>query len=126
MGSRFSGLPAHMMRRSGARLSSSYRRKMKPSYENEIHSWLAIALLLAFIPLAYLIVMVATYSVDVPFADQWALVPLLEKSYRGTLTLRDLWSQHNEHRLLFPRMIMLVLARLSGWNLRYELAVNIL
>jgi hypothetical protein len=63
--------------------------------------------------------------VDVPFADQWALVPLLDRMYQGRLTIADLWAQHNEHRLLFPRLLMLGLARISGWNIRYELGANI-
>jgi hypothetical protein len=40
--------------------------------------------------------------------------------------LADLWSQHSEHRLFFPRIIMIALARLTGWDISYELAVNVL
>ena len=61
-----------------------------------------------------------------PIWDQWELVPLLEKTYHGELTFHDLWAQHNEHRLLFPQLIMLLLARLTSWNIHYELAVNII
>jgi hypothetical protein len=69
--------------------------------------------------------MVAKYRVDVPEWDQWALVPLLEKSFQGTLTPHDLWAQHNEHRLVFPKLIMILLARLSRWDISYELALSI-
>ncbi|HEY0738676.1 MAG TPA: hypothetical protein VGD69_27405 [Herpetosiphonaceae bacterium] len=79
----------------------------------------------AILPPLYLVWIVLTQTVDLPFADQWALLPLLERSYQGTLTLRDLWAQHNEHRLLFPRLIMLALARLSGWNTHVEMLANI-
>ena len=82
--------------------------------------------ILALVPLALLIWVVARCAVDVPFQDQWELVPLLDKTYHGELTFHDLWAQHNEHRILFPRIIMLALARLSGWNIRLELAVNII
>ena len=82
--------------------------------------------ILALIPLVFLIWVVAQYAVNVPFVDQWELVPLLEKTYQGDLTFHDLWAQHNEHRLIFPRIIMLLLARLTHWNIRYELAVNII
>jgi len=81
---------------------------------------------LILIPFLFLIVMVAKYRVDVPAWDQWALVPLLEKSFDGTLTLNDLWAQHNEHRLVFPKLAMIFLARLSRWNISYELALSIL
>ena len=76
-------------------------------------------------PLLYLLVVVLINTVDVPFADQWALVPLIDRSYRGTLTLQDLWAQHNEHRLLFPRVVMLVLARISGWNTHTEMLASV-
>jgi hypothetical protein len=81
--------------------------------------------ILALIPLAFLIWVVARYAVAVPYLDQWELVPLLEKTYHGELTFHDLWEQHSEHRILFPKIIMLILARLTGWNIRYELACNL-
>lgn len=81
--------------------------------------------LLALAPLAYLVCVVVRYGIDVPFWDQWDLVPLLDKMYRGELAFSDLWAQHNGHRLLFPQLIMLGLARLTAWNILYELSVNI-
>src|ERR1035438_6445895 len=82
--------------------------------------------ILALVPLAFLLCVVARYAVAVPYWDQWEFVPLLEKTYHGQLTFHDLWAQHNEHRILFPKIIMLALARLTGWNIRCELAVNII
>jgi hypothetical protein len=82
--------------------------------------------ILALVPLAFLIGAVCQYAVAVPFWDQWELVPLLDKTYHGSLTFSDLWAQHNEHRLLFPQIIMLALARLTHWDIRYELALNLL
>ena len=81
--------------------------------------------ILALVPLAFLIWVVVHYAVAVPFMDQWDMVPLLEKTYHGELTFHDLWAQHNEHRPVFPQLIMLLLARLTHWNIHYELAVSI-
>ena len=53
------------------------------------------------------------------------MVPLLEKMYAGKLSFDDLWAQHNEHRVLFPKMIMLLLASLTDWNILCELYVNV-
>jgi hypothetical protein len=78
------------------------------------------------VPLAFLIWVIVQYAVDVPYRDQWELVPLLDKTYHGELTFHDLWAQHNEHRILFPRIIMLALARSTGWNTHYELTVNVI
>ena len=83
-------------------------------------------LALTLLPFLCLIFLVYTYRVDVPAWDQWNLVPLMDKFYQGTLTFQDLWSQHGEHRIFFPRIVMLLLARFSGWNTTYELAFSIL
>jgi hypothetical protein len=82
--------------------------------------------LLALAPFLFLAGVVVRYNVPVPFLDQWDLVPMLEKSYRGQLTFADLWELHNEHRALFPRAFLLCLARLTSWDIRYEFAANLL
>ncbi len=83
-------------------------------------------LALALLPLFVLVLNIAEFYVDVPFWDQWNFVPLLGKSYEQGVTLTDLWGQHNEHRLFFPRLIMLGLAHASHYNIVWELAVIIL
>ncbi len=85
-----------------------------------------IILILALIPLLVLAINFAKYHVDVPFWDQWNFVPLLGKSYEEGITFRDLWGQHNEHRLLLPRLIMLGLAHASRYNVVWELVVILL
>lgn len=80
---------------------------------------------LTLLPALYLMGLVATFHVDVPSMDQWELVPQLDRLYLGTLSIHDLWAQHNEHRPLFPRLIMLTLAWISHWNTAYELASSI-
>jgi hypothetical protein len=85
-----------------------------------------IILIPALIPVLILAGNVAKYHVDVPFWDQWNFVPLLGQSYEGGIAFRDLWAQHNEHRLLFPRLIMLGLARASRYNVVWELVVILL
>jgi hypothetical protein len=77
------------------------------------------------LPFACVVAGVARYGFDAPYMDAWEFVPFLQKSYEGTLTLGDLWSQHNEHRIFVPRLIMLGLARLTHWDLRYELTVTV-
>lgn len=41
------------------------------------------------------------------FQDQWETVELFDRYLSGTLTFRDLIAQHNEHRILIPRLIFL-------------------
>ena len=81
--------------------------------------------LLAILPFALLFYIVAKFGVPVPFLDEWDLVPLLQKMYAGNLAVGDLWTLHNEHRLLFPQAIMLGLAWLTNWNIRYEMWMSV-
>jgi hypothetical protein len=86
----------------------------------------AVITFLTLLPLIYLFWTVWYCQVDLPFEDQWDFVPLLEKSHESNVAFADLTAQHNEHRLFFPRIIMLGLAHLGQWNIAYELAMNLL
>ena len=81
--------------------------------------------LLASLPFLILIFFIVKYRVEVPQADEWSLVPLIDKSYQGTLQFKDLWALHNEHRLLFPRLLLLQIIRISYWKTLYELFANV-
>lgn len=77
------------------------------------------------IPVAWVAGVVARLSVNAPFSDEWELVPLLQKQAAGTLRVADVWAQHNEHRSFFPELIMLKLARLTHWDIRAEVVLNL-
>lgn len=66
------------------------------------------------------------YGLAVPYWDQWELVPLLNKMHTSELSFSDIWTHHNEHRIFFPKLIMLTLAFLTDWNIRYELYTNLI
>jgi hypothetical protein len=69
--------------------------------------------------------MMWTHWVPVPFWDEWdAPGGQLASYYRGTLTFAELCSQHNEHRLLFPRLIWLPMAIVAGWDVRHEMVLT--
>ncbi len=77
------------------------------------------------LPALLLGALVAIYSVNLPYYDQWiAIAPLLEKHATGTLRLDDILALHNEHRLVIPRLIFLPLAMLTGWNTQVEMALT--
>jgi hypothetical protein len=82
--------------------------------------------LLAALPLLYLVLLLARHYVDVPVADQWLLVPMIDRAFRGELTFTDLHSAQYEHRMLFPRLIMIGLALITDWNTGYEIAVTVI
>ncbi|HWX22999.1 MAG TPA: hypothetical protein VN578_24115 [Candidatus Binatia bacterium] len=83
-------------------------------------------MLLTLLPLAFLVWAVVHYAIPVPFLDEWDFIPLLEKLYRGELAPSDLWAPHNEHRIPLSKYLMLALARLTGWNINYELAFSVI
>jgi hypothetical protein len=85
-------------------------------------SFVGLAIIL---PAAFTFYFIYKYGLRVPFWDQWETVLLLEKIHNNTFTLADLWMQHNEHRILFPKILMLLLARWSNWNIFLELCANI-
>ena len=78
-------------------------------------NFLLVALLLALPPIFGLIY-IKLFGVNVVYWDQWEFVPLLEKMYTGSLNFSDIFSQHNDHRIFFPRIIMLILAYLTHYN----------
>jgi hypothetical protein len=66
-----------------------------------------------------------THWVPVPFWDEWDTPGAqLASYYRGTLTFAELCSQHNEHRLLFPRLVWLPLAIVAGWDVRQAMVLT--
>jgi hypothetical protein len=69
-------------------------------------------------PVALAACLVARYGVDVPFWDEWTIAEFLQKIDGGTLTASALLSQHNEHRMLVPRIIQLAVAFGMGWDTR--------
>ncbi|MDV2992023.1 MAG: hypothetical protein N4J56_001677 [Chroococcidiopsis sp. SAG 2025] len=80
-----------------------------------------IALLFAYlIPPAVTLSFIAIFSVNAPFWDQWSLVALLEKITTSKASFVDFFAQHNEHRILFPKVIYIGLAFFSKWDVRYE------
>jgi hypothetical protein len=82
--------------------------------------------MICIVPFLILLYLVASYGVNVPFWDQWGLPPLFEKVAQGNVGFQDLFAQHNEHRLFFPRFIFIALAFLSHWNTKYEMYFSIL
>jgi hypothetical protein len=72
------------------------------------------------------VLMVAWFSLDFPYWDQWELAPLIEKAHAGNLGWNDLTAPHNEHRLLFPRLLMLGLALISRWNVKWEQVASLI
>jgi hypothetical protein len=74
--------------------------------------------------LAVALVVVLRAGRDIPLAEDWTLVPALtghEPDFGAWL-----WSQNNEHRVPLPRLLMLLMLRVSGGDFRAGMVLNVL
>jgi hypothetical protein len=67
---------------------------------------------------------VSTNWVPIPMWDEWYTPGSQFASWcRGTLTISELFSQHNESRKFFPRLLYFALAAVGGWDVRKEMGL---
>jgi hypothetical protein len=67
---------------------------------------------------------VALYGSNVPYRDDWDIVPTM--TGHQPITVEWLWSQHNEHRVPVPRIIGLVLYWIFGMDFRVGMYFNVI
>ena len=71
---------------------------------------LALALL-TLAPIAGGFAFVAAYSVNAPFVDMWNYIgDLVREERTGGYDWTEIFKQHNEHRLVFPRLVLFALS----------------
>jgi hypothetical protein len=112
-------VPATPVVAQGASLSPSVLPPLSvsPSRNKPVAWALQVAILLGAAFPAFLdLYVVHRDGINVVYLDQWLVVPLFQKLYAGTLTLGDLFAQHNEHRILFPRILMLALGAVTRYD----------
>ncbi len=59
---------------------------------------------------------IRAYGCNVPFGDEFGLVAAV--THQEPITLKFLWSPHNEHRIFIPRLVYLGLAALTHGDFR--------
>ncbi|CAN5674633.1 hypothetical protein BH20VER1_BH20VER1_19870 [soil metagenome] len=75
--------------------------------------------LLAILPALGAAFVQASYWVNIPIWDEWDTPgTALLRAAQGTLTWQDLIAQHNEARLLFPRLLHIALSWGRSWDVR--------
>jgi hypothetical protein len=87
-----------------------------------------LAVILVLAPAVLLAVLLWRDSVNVPFWDEWDddIAGLFVKFKTGQLAFADFWSQHNESRLVLPRIFILLLGCLTHGNVCGEMAFTFL
>ena len=76
-------------------------------------------------PVALIIGCIAHYGVNVPFADDWDLSSLVSKGVQHKVQLKHLLQQHNEHRIVFLKMVVVAQAWLPTWDLRLQMFLSV-
>ena len=95
------------------------RNKYKPQ------KGLILPILILFPFLLLMVLSVVHYGVNTPYYDEWDMVPLFQKVDHHELFFKDLWAQHNEHRIVFPKIVILMAAYITHWNIKAELLISI-
>lgn len=76
-----------------------------------------VGIALCVAPCVAALCFVHTYGTNVPFLDEWHFAAdHFTKWCEGTLTIADLWKQHHEHRIVFPRLLWLLVACLTRYH----------
>ena len=83
-------------------------------------AWIALLVLTPLVTLW----LIAQEGENVPFYDEWVLVPLFQAHDAGQLGPGDFFRQHNEHRIAFPLAADFLTGLLTQWDLRAELYRN--
>lgn len=64
------------------------------------------------------------FALNMVFEDQWRDIELIRNARSGGLSLSTLWVQHNENRILFPNLIVLLLAATTHFDVVVEDYLN--
>ncbi|MDP9253667.1 MAG: hypothetical protein M3O66_01805 [Verrucomicrobiota bacterium] len=85
---------------------------------------LATLFCVGLFPIVLMLHHVRANWLPLPFWDEWHTPGSQFESWcRGTLTIGELFSQHNESRKFFPRLLYFALASVGGWDPRKEVTV---
>jgi hypothetical protein len=64
------------------------------------------------------------YAINALYYDQWNDVNVVGHLRSGSLTFGTLWAQHNENRVLFPNLVVLLLGQTVDFNVVVESAIS--
>jgi hypothetical protein len=85
------------------------------------HRWMTILAVFAFsVPIIAYFWLIHHYGVNMIHYDQWSDVKIISDSYSGKLSFGALWATHNENRIFFPNLIVLLLSRTTSFNIVFE------
>ena len=82
------------------------------------HRLIALLTVLGFgVPIVVYFWVVHHFGLNTIWIDQWSDLGVISHAYSGHLTLSTLWAQHTENRILFPNLVVLLLAHTTHFNI---------
>jgi hypothetical protein len=81
---------------------------------------------LPLLPVVLIIGCIGCYGVNVPFADDWDFTPLVTKAAHHKLQIKELFKQHNEHRMFVPKLLIASNVWVSRWDLRVQMLLSVI
>ncbi len=72
------------------------------------------------LPLAGYFSFLGRYSVNVVVGDQFDDLTVIQHTYKNLFDWGALWAQHNENRIFFPNLIVVLLTRTTHFNIQVE------
>jgi hypothetical protein len=85
------------------------------------HGFLTVLAVAGFvIPVLGYFLYVHAFGINLTYQDQWSDVQIIADSFSGHLGLGQLWALHNENRIFFPNLIVLLLSRTTRFNVLVE------
>src|SRR5215467_5195386 len=79
----------------------------------------------ALYELALILGMIWTGTTSIPWWDEWRTVDTVRALQTGTLSFQDLVAFHNEHRIILPRILDLLLIVPTHWNRQVEMTFDL-
>jgi hypothetical protein len=72
------------------------------------------------LPIAGYLWFIVHYGVNVPYQDGWSDITVIHQCYSHLFTCGALWTQHNENRIFFPNLVVVILAHTTHFNIKVE------
>lgn len=80
---------------------------------------------MSVVPIVVCAVLALRYAYDAPYWDEWSYVEPVSRAFEGTLRPADFWVRNNEHILFTSSLIVIPLARLTHWDMRFEVLLTV-
>ncbi len=80
--------------------------------------------LLLMSPVLALSICITKYGVDAVYWDEWANINLFQDVAANGLSFDKLYAQHNEHRMFFPRIFMLLSYSITGCSSKGQMYLS--